>query len=104
VRFADGLCSIETFLSEDVFRWCKNYAAQNWAKQSFFRLLNRMLFRAAKPEERVKVFEKFYRRPDGLVARFYAGRLNPLDQVRMLLGAPPVPITQALKSMFQFGK
>lgn len=62
----------------------------------FFRLLNRMLFRAARPGERYKVLQRFYRLPEGLIKRFYAGCLTRADKIRILTGKPPVPISKAL--------
>ena len=58
-----------------------------------------MLFLAAKPNERVRVFEHFYRLPDDLVGRFYGGRLSLADKARILTGKPPVPVLRALKAI-----
>ena len=62
-----------------------------WHRQRFFRLLNRMLFFAAAPEERYRVLERFYRLDEDLVARFYGSRLGALDRLR-IMGRPPVPL------------
>lgn len=72
------------------------FAASRWNGRSFFRLLNRLLFRAARPDERVRVLEQFYRRPADLIARFYAARLTRMDHVRLMSGRPPVPVLRAL--------
>lgn len=70
-------------------------------RHSFYYLLNRMLFLAAAPLERRRVFEKFYRLPEGLVQRFYAGKSTFVDQALILSGRPPVAIAPALKAMWQ---
>ncbi|WP_246104795.1 lycopene beta-cyclase CrtY [Sphingomonas xanthus] len=70
-----------------------------WRQRAFFRGLNRMLFRAARPEERYKVLEHFYRLPPALIGRFYAGRLGLLDQARVLTGRPPVALGRAISAM-----
>jgi lycopene beta-cyclase len=70
-------------------------------RHSFYYLLNRMLFLAAEPLGRRQVFEKFYRQPEGLVQRFYAGRTSLVDQALILTGKPPVAIAPALKAMWQ---
>lgn len=70
-------------------------------RHSFYHLLNRMLFLAAEPLERRQIFEKFYRQPEGLVQRFYAGRTTLVDQALILTGRPPVAIAPALKAMWQ---
>jgi lycopene beta-cyclase len=68
-----------------------------WADRAFYRLLNRMLFRAAEPAERWKVLRRFYGLSEGVVRRFYAGRSTALDKARILAGKPPVPIGKAMR-------
>ncbi|WP_045391233.1 lycopene beta-cyclase CrtY [Falsirhodobacter sp. alg1] len=65
----------------------------------FYRLLNRMLFRAADPAQRRHVMNRFYRLPEPLIERFYAGRTTPADMARILIGKPPVPIRRALRAL-----
>jgi lycopene beta-cyclase len=67
-----------------------------WESRGFYRLLNRMLFRAAAPTGRYKVLERFYRLPAPLIERFYAGNATLADKLRILSGKPPVPIGRAL--------
>ena len=68
----------------------------HWNEEKFLRLLNRMLFRAAIPEERYTVLQRFYGLNQGLIERFYAGKLNWYDKLRILIGKPPVPVSKAL--------
>lgn len=68
----------------------------HYYEEKFLRLLNRMLFRAAKPEKRYKVLERFYGLSEGLIERFYRNRLTKMDKIRILSGKPPVPVTKAL--------
>ena len=75
----------------------------HYHEESFLRLLNRMLFRAAKPEKRYKVLERFYGLNEGLVARFYRNRLTKKDKLRILIGKPPVPVSKALKNFNESG-
>lgn len=63
---------------------------------SYFCFLNRMMFRAAQPDQRYKILQRFYRLPVDLIARFYAGQTTLLDQFRILLGKPPVPLLHAI--------
>jgi lycopene beta-cyclase len=67
-----------------------------WKDRAFYRLLNRMLFRAAKPTQRYKVLERFYRLPAPLIERFYAAEATTGDKLRILAGKPPVPVWRAL--------
>jgi len=66
-------------------------------------MLNRMLFHAAKPHERYKVLQRFYRLPPGLIGRFYAGESNVFDKLRILTGRPPIPIPRALGALWRGG-
>ena len=67
-----------------------------WEERGFFRLLNRMLFRAAPGPERYRILEHFYRLPEPTVGRFYAAALSRLDKIRILSGRPPVSIPRAI--------
>ena len=74
----------------------RRFALETADRQRFLRLLSRMLFRGAAPPARRKVLERFYRLPEPLIERFYAGDLTRADQARILLGRPPIPIRDAL--------
>ncbi len=69
---------------------------QHYRRERFLRLLNRMLFRAAKPEMRYTVLQRFYGLKRPLIERFYAGQFTIFDKLRILIGKPPVPVTKAL--------
>lgn len=74
-------------------------AKRLWKARGFYRLLDKMLFRAAPPAERYKVLQHFYRLPPDLVERFYAAQSTLADKARILSGKPPVPIGRALKAL-----
>lgn len=78
-------------------------ARKHWRDTAYYRMLARFLFFAAKPEKRVKVFQRFYGLREGLIERFYAARSNPIDKARVLWGEPPVPIPAAIAAMFRRG-
>lgn len=77
----------------------RDRAAASWRRQRFYRMLGAMLFRAAEPAERYRIFERFYRLSPGLIARFYAGRPNAADKLRILSGKPPVPVGRAIAAL-----
>ena len=79
----------------------QNRARQLWSERAFFRLLNRMLFRAAEPDQAYRVLEHFYRLSPAVIGRFYAAQLTSLDKLRVLSGKPPVPIGRALSALRQ---
>jgi lycopene beta-cyclase len=66
--------------------------------RGFFRVLNRMLFRAAEPSARWRVMQRFYGLPAPLISRFYAARPTWADQLRILTGKPPVPLGAAMRA------
>lgn len=71
-------------------------ALRLWRTRGFYRLLNRMLFRAAQPHLRYRVLEHFYRLDGDVIARFYAGHSTMADKLRILSGRPPVSLWRAL--------
>ncbi len=77
--------------------WSRGRFMTLWQDSAYYRLLNRMMFRAAHPDERYRIFERFYRLPTPLITRFYSGNLNFRDKARLLIGRPPVPIGAALR-------
>lgn len=73
------------------------HARQHFRRCAFDRLLNRMLFLAGKPRDRHLVLARFHRLPQPLIERFYAGMSQRRDQLRILVGKPPVPFFEAVK-------
>ena len=70
-----------------------------WRRTGFYRLLGSMLFGAAQPHNRVRIFERFYRLPEPLVERFYRGQSTFADRLRVLVGRPPVALHRALLAL-----
>jgi lycopene beta-cyclase len=81
--------------------WTRGQFVRHWQDMRFFRVLNRMLFGAAEPDQRYRIFEHFYRLPPALIARFYAGTLKHTDRMQILSGRPPVPICAAIKALLR---
>jgi lycopene beta-cyclase len=75
------------------------FAKARWDQGGFYRLLDRMLFRAATPGTRYQVLQRFYGLRPSLIQRFYAGNTTFLDKARILSGKPPVPIHRAMAVM-----
>jgi lycopene beta-cyclase len=96
VRLADEIAAIRDLESGSLFELTRSRSEELWRRTGYYRLLNRMLFRAAEPELRYRIFERFYGLAGGLIRRFYAGRLKWTDKVRLLIGRPPVPIHRAI--------
>lgn len=99
VRLAQAIAALPHITSQTVAQTTRAHAKAAWDKRGFYRLLNRMLFDAARPQDRYKVLERFYRLPEPLIARFYAGQTTLADKARILTGKPPVPILAAMRCL-----
>ena len=76
------------------------YARAHWRRGGYYRLLGKMLFGAAAPDQRWRIFARFYRLAPDLIQRFYAGRSSVTDRLRILCGRPPVPIRDAMRTLW----
>jgi lycopene beta-cyclase len=103
VRLADAIAASPDLRSPALYALTRQRSREAWRRGRFFRLLNRMLYRAAKPQQRYRVLEHFYRLPEPLIGRFYAGRVTWRDKMRVLSGRPPVPVVQALRAALKSG-
>ncbi|MFS8038700.1 lycopene beta-cyclase CrtY [Xanthobacter sp. AM11] len=95
-RLADKISLLPDISGPALSAFARAHAAETWKRRGFFRLLNRMLFRAADPARRYAILERFYRLPEDLIARFYGDRLTFKDKARILSGRPPVSVVRAL--------
>jgi lycopene beta-cyclase len=103
VQLADLVAALPDLSSAPLFEAIRQHAVAQWKAQGFFRLLNRMLFRAAAPSQRWRVMQRFYGLPAPLIERFYAARLGWLDKARILSGKPPVPVGAAWRAGWSTG-
>lgn len=98
VALADRIAELPgALLGEELDALIRRRSADLWHRGRYFRLLNRMLFEAAEPDLRYRVFEHFYRLREPLIERFYAARPTVFDRIRILMGRPPVPVNRALR-------
>jgi len=102
VRLADWIAQQANLDADRLATGIQAIAYQAWRRQRFYRLLNRMLFLAGKPEHRWQVMQRFYGLPDGLISRFYAGNSSLADKLRVVSGKPPVPVGEALHAVFRY--
>lgn len=102
VRLAERIAALPDLRAPALFEAIQADARRAWQGQRFFRLLNRMLFLAGRPDDRWRVMQRFYRLPAPLIARFYAGRPSLGDKARLVSGKPPVPLLQAMAAARQF--
>ncbi|MXP45605.1 lycopene beta-cyclase CrtY [Altererythrobacter sediminis] len=79
-------------------------ARRHWSRTRYYRMLGSMLFGAAEPDLRYRIFEHFYRLDEDLVERFYAARSTLPDKARILIGKPPVPVSKAIQALITPGR
>ena len=104
VRTAAMIAARTDFSGEGLHDATHALAKATWDARGFYRMLDTMLFRAAEPEERYRVLERFYRLDPALIGRFYAGRSTMNDKARILIGKPPVPIGRAVSALMGAGR
>ena len=99
VRTAVAVAGSRDFAGAALHTLTYGLAREAWATRGFYRLLDRMLFRAADPPDRYQVLQRFYRLRPGLISRFYAARSTGADKARIQLGRPPVPVMRAIGAL-----
>jgi lycopene beta-cyclase len=99
VRIAARIAGQRDLSGEALHAYLYEEARKAWRDRSFYRMLSRMLFRAAHPPQRWKILDHFYRKDRALIRRFYGARSTMADKVRLLSGRPPVPIGRALGAL-----
>ena len=96
---AEVIAAAPELTSSAISRRVRDHAVQRWRERGFFRALNRMMFLAAEPQDRYRILQRFYRLPQPLIERFYAGHPTWGDRLRILSGKPPVPVGRALQAL-----
>lgn len=99
VRVAQAVSRLPDLSGPALHHALHGMAQAHWRGQAFYRLLARLLFRAAEPAERWRLLARFYRLDPALIGRFYAGRSRLFDRVRLLAGRPPVPLGRAIQAL-----
>ena len=99
VRLAAAIADAPDLSHPALAELTHRHAERAWAGRGFYRMLDTMLFRAAEPERRYRVLERFYRLKPALIQRFYAAESTRLDQLRVLSGRPPVAIHRAARAL-----
>jgi lycopene beta-cyclase len=102
-RLADHIASLPDLTGKAVREDVERLSKSLWRERGFYRLLNRMLFGAGRPDRRYRVLERFYGLPEPLIRRFYRGRMTAGDKARLLVGKPPVPVGEALQVLTERG-
>lgn len=102
VQIADLVASLPRLDAASIYAAVRAHSVDAWKARGMYRLLNRMLFLAALPDERCHVLERFYEHDEALVGRFYAARPKLRDWGAILSGRPPLPVIRAMKTLIRY--
>lgn len=98
-RLAERIAAAPDLSGPALFTLTRSHSMAHWRKAGFYRLLDRLMFEAADPNERYRLLGRFYKLSPGLMSRFYAGHSTLFDKIRLLSGKPPVPLGRAIRCM-----
>lgn len=98
-RLADQIAALPRITSASVRACAESHSKACWRRRRYHRLLNRLLFLACPPENRLQMLERLHRLPPSLIQRFHAARLTLLDKARILILGARIPIMAVLKQI-----
>jgi len=106
--FPQLFSSLETFdlaLREnmDITSAMEKWAISFRRRTRLYYFLNRLLFLAALPHERLRIFQRFYGLDASLIQRFYALKMLGRDWIAIFMGKAPVSIRKALEVSWKGG-
>lgn len=101
VKVAEAIASNPTLSPKIIATKLRRLQKQIKKNESFYLLLNRMLFYGSTETNRKNIFERFYRLPISTIERFYSGKTTIFDRIRLLIGKPPIPISAAWKAIIK---
>jgi lycopene beta-cyclase len=102
VQIADLVAALPVLDAAAIYRAVRDHSVRVWKARGMYRLLNRMLFLAALPDERYRVLERFYEHDEALVGRFYAAKPVLRDWQKILSGKPPLPVIRAMMTLIKY--
>ena len=103
-RVCSALTSVKEVSYFEYQQTLDRYLEKQEKRRKFYRLLNRLMFKASDSKDRYKMLQHFYHLPQGLIERFYSGESSLWDRVRLFLGKPPVSVFRALKVILGFNE
>lgn len=103
VATADALAKLAKLTTKEAVELTQGISKRLWRQRRFYRMLNRFLFLAAKPDKRFQIMQRFYSLAEPLIERFYSGASTHTDKARILIGRPPVSIVRVLAHVKETG-
>ncbi len=96
-RVCDAMTNTKALKRADFTEILASYQNTQKLRRSYYRLLNRLMFKASGAQDRYKMLQHFYHLPQKSIERFYAGQSTLWDCLRVFIGKPPVSVWRALK-------
>jgi lycopene beta-cyclase len=103
VVMADAFAGLPQLTTQGAATLTEAISKRLWRERRFYRMLNRFLFLAAKPEKRFEIMQRFYSLGEPLIERFYRAASTRTDKARILIGRPPVSVLKALANIKETG-
>lgn len=103
VAMADALTAPPELTTAGARALVEAHSKRLWRERGFYRMLNRFLFLAARPEKRFQIMQRFYSLGQPLIERFYRAASTPADKARIMIGRPPVSIFRVLAHIRENG-
>ncbi len=98
VRIAEFISELPQLRTGPVRAELRKFRRDWIEQQRFYRLMNRLIFRAVEPSLRYQVLERFYGLREDLIERYFAGTTERADRPRILGAKPVVRPGRATKS------
>lgn len=103
VATADVLAAQSELTTQKAVNLTQALSKRLWRERRFYRMLNRFLFLAAKPDKRYQIMQRFYSLGEPLIERFYRAACSSADKARIMIGRPPVSIVRVLAHVKETG-
>ncbi len=103
VATADTLAGLSELTTKEAVTLTQEFSKRLWRERRYYRMLNRFLFLAAKPDKRFQIMQRFYSLAEPLIERFYRAGSTHADKARILIGRPPVSIVRVLAHVKETG-
>lgn len=91
MTLADAIAAEWPMNGSQLAAFTREHARRFFNATGFFRMLDRLLFRAGESAKRYVVMQRFYGLSKSLIENFYAADLRWRDKARLVVGKPPVP-------------
>ncbi|ATW04412.1 lycopene beta-cyclase CrtY [Sphingorhabdus sp. YGSMI21] len=102
VRTAMLIAEMPEINQSSLDKMLRDLATEHWKNGKFYRLLCAFLFLGADLDKRYKTLEHTYAKDEQLLARFYAGKSTKMDQISLLTGKPPIPVSRAIPLLLKY--